>query len=75
MGQAAGTRRRAPTVTNGSVYCIKYASDRSLDLDRVGRTLLSAAFEVGVAFDFPRIRECADKSARSTRDLWKSGEA
>jgi hypothetical protein len=45
-------------VTNGSVYCIKYASDRSLDLDRVGRTLLSAAFEVGVAFDFPRIREC-----------------
>jgi hypothetical protein len=24
----------------------------------VGRTLLSAAFEVGVAFDFPRIREC-----------------
>jgi hypothetical protein len=58
VGQAAGTRRRAPAVTNGSVYCIKYASDRSLDLDRVGRTLLSAAFEVGVAFDFPRIREC-----------------
>jgi hypothetical protein len=44
--------------TNSSVYCIKYAPDRSLDLDRLGRTLLSAAFEVGVAFDFPRIREC-----------------
>jgi hypothetical protein len=45
--------------TNSSVYCIKYAPDRRLDLDRAGRTLLSADFEVGVAFDFhaSRMRE------------------
>jgi hypothetical protein len=38
--------------TTGFVYWIKYAQDRSLDLDRGGRTLLSAAVEVGLAFNF-----------------------
>jgi hypothetical protein len=37
--------------TTGFVYCIKYARDRRLDLDRVGRTLLSAAFAVEVGVD------------------------
>jgi hypothetical protein len=43
--------------TNSSVYCIKYAPDRRLDLDLAGRTLLSAAFDFALDLHASGMRE------------------